>query len=780
MRTLLFLLVFVAVAFGQQPIEITDFSGGLVRLMDPYDMPDNAAREYTNVSLKSVGGLSVRDGYTRMAQGDSIFRVVASEPRDVTELTAQYFPESKCLIYSRGADEIIGYGGAEAYMHGYFILKGGNTDTLKFQWVASDMFGSLDTDYEIESALWNNNLIIARRNTEMVVYDGSKMFPATPLGPGQIVTHAGENIHTLTGNYQYAYNYSRTQSDLVNHTGLSLESLSLEVREGRVWMRGFVTTAFPDSFPYIKIYRSNPDSTDPAFYKMSWINWDDTIARDDDMTLVVGDTDPEPVSRVLKYYCAPGQPVFDTIPNLAGPGPGHTDSGISNQEVTYQIVYRDSSGRWTKIRDPQEYNMPHYSVPTALPESVKIVLTHIPVPQEPHNIAKKYIIREHRHNFHFDSSIDRNTRGIWWLIDSIGLEDTMYTDDKDTRYVVDSLSIFTTVDDSILTFRPSSIVLNGSRIFAVGNPRARNTLYYSEFGKPTTFPVEHLIQIQSGIGDWAQRLYVLRDRMLLFRQNSVVLITGLSFFQFRILEIARNVGLTGFRTLAGTNDFAVFAHTAGVYITDGNSPIKISQSIQSYWDSLTTEEIRASNAGIIEDEYWLSIPGRNSLVYNFTYQQWREYSFEFDAIIQYALDSGDYNYSTDYVFVRNDSLYELSDTLVADNGEQIFVTWQSKTYFQEDGRVRVNYIDFEGQGGCDSINLYGYLDNGATLAKKQLTDINWFGQGGSRRDYAKDNRITFKEIVNTFSFKIEIYGPSNKWLLSKMTLNYTQWDEGIE
>lgn len=832
MRTILFLFIFVAVAFGQQPIEITDFSGGLVRLMDPYDMPDNAAREYTNVSIKSVGGLSARDGYVRMVRAPQVFRIIASEPRDITELSANYRLNHKSLVYHRGSDTLIGPGGVEHYTHGYYILKGGDSDTLKYHWVATDMLGTLGPNNNIQSTFWLNNLFLARDQTPMLVYDGEKMYPAAPVGPGEPIPTAVDSVGDLTGCFRYVYVYS-TQNDGGIQTETSPESRTVCVTDGKIYLRNIwrqlspkttdialncylIDTCCSDSFPYIKIYRKDMLDPDAHYGKVTWINSYDSQAWDNTQAISGFDTLPSPgtIGPVVdsadtnnfvfpNYSCwrAPGSPVVRLFQRHGVGGQGVCYGGLSDTigaNVAYAIAHVDSAGRWSRISgftNRTTYNKA---------DSTDTVWAHIFYIYEPdgtcvlnldswdqppqyQNVVKKLLITKRER---WVNNADSLAETLYFVLDTLDPGDVIYdsdtiipgidSDNRDIQALEAGGFPQWYPDDSLLGFDPSDMIIRGSRTWVIGDGTNLNRIYYSSFGRPTTFPNDHYIDIESNTGDWLIRIWPITESIILFRNNSIVRLSGLDFFSFRVDEVSRNVGLTAVNSLAGDESIVFFAHESGIYATSGGKPQRISLNIQTLWDSLSVDDVRWSVGRLVDREYWLSIPNNYTLVFNSDLQQWRKYDFIFDDLIQFDYDSGGHNFTYGYFFVRNDTAFELTDTVGTDHGSAVVVEWQSKTYFAEEGRVRVNYIDFEGQGGCDSISVYGYLDNGATLAVKTLTDVNWFGQGGSRRDYARDNRITFKEVVNTFSFKIEVYGPSNKWLLNKMTLNYTQWDEGIE
>ena len=354
-----------------------------------------------------------------------------------------------------------------------------------------------------------------------------------------------------------------------------------------------------------------------------------------------------------------------------------------------------------------------------------------------------------------------------------------------------------TCEDSILSFQPMVAVPHGGRIYAIGDPLYPNRLYYSSFNRPTNWPCSSFINIPSRSTDWFVDLLALEDRLILFRQNSIVQLQGHSFYQYSLDELIHNVGLTAPRSVARVGNTVYFYHSMGVYTLSafgGVSQQPLSFAIQKSLDSFMVNQQRAVGA-TIAGNYWLSIDyaGGNQKTYVYSEMpipHWKAYGFGLHAVVQFDVDTANANYNPNKwlvalvrnfdiddqtilyqwqedalsgTFTRTDTVDDWSDT----THSAIIATYQSKRFFEGRERERVYWIDLVGEGDADTIT-FTFLDEGMAFdTVKYLPD---FTDG-------KRDRIIVDHIVSDFTVRWQDNG-YGQYTIKGYEIGWIPWDRG--
>lgn len=354
-------------------------------------------------------------------------------------------------------------------------------------------------------------------------------------------------------------------------------------------------------------------------------------------------------------------------------------------------------------------------------------------------------------------------------------------------------------EDSILSFQPMSAVIHGNRVYAIGDPEYPNRLYFSTYDRPTNWPCSSFLNIPISDPDWFVSLLSLEDRLVLFRQNSVLHLQGHNFYQYSIDELIANVGLTAPRSVARIGNTVYFYHSTGVYVLSaygGVSDQPISFPIQKSLDSFMVNQQRAVGAGIAGD-YWLSIDyaSANQSTYIFSRMptpHWKSYDFGLHAVVQFDPDTIAGNFNPNHWLIalvsnfsgadrsifynwRRDELsgsFENTDTM--DVGYEsdttyypIIATYQSKQFFEGRERERVYWVDIIGEGTCSTIT-FTFLDEGipfdTVVFQPDFTD--------DKRD-----RIIVDRIVEDFavSWTDNGYG---QYTIKGYEIGWILWDRG--
>jgi len=348
-------------------------------------------------------------------------------------------------------------------------------------------------------------------------------------------------------------------------------------------------------------------------------------------------------------------------------------------------------------------------------------------------------------------------------------------------------------DDSAITFQPFDIAYHGDRLFAIGDLEDKNVFWYSDFGRPTTMPPDHFIAVESQLGDWFVRLLSVGDNLLLFRQNSIYGLSGLSFFQFNLEKLVSGVGLSAPRTLTVNKNLINFLHESGAYemsMAGGLSNPTISWVIKNSLDSIGTN-LRRSVAKPVGDDWWLSVPIDSTAVdstsNNQTYiysrtptPHWKSYSFGIKDIVLFDKDTLALDYATDkFIFVSGtDSLFQWGDKAIdLDNGQRIISKYQSKYFFHEgEGPIRrekIFYVDFFGKhivGGLDDTLMVTFYEE----SKGAVDSVKFVPKFRDR----KVDRVTFNRISDNCSIGWRAYGLS-EYEITGFTIGFLAWDDGI-
>ncbi len=814
MRLLLFILLIPCLAFGQiQTVTFDNFSGGLNRTSSSLSSPASGY-DIVDFDLDPLGSLSPRLGMDVISfGGDSI---------------------SAVLPYSVLGDK-------------YLILKEcNNLDTCNYVFTRTDtdsigftrawnpeQFDALPQT-GLNSAVWGDLLYIVGQNTPMTIFDGARMYPAAPLGPGQpeilrvrdSVADAGAGTNEkLDGVFRYKYGYrDETSPDFKTNMGPASWPVGV--------IRGNVTISLtnPQSHDRIYIYRDyNMDGVFRAIDSLEDASsYTDSLPYDPDNQ----DAPDFPYGWTPRCYTNDGAPKsndswtdtssfvswdhfyppggFTARPGSVAPVGFGLNWPLPNTTlmVSYAIAYLDTLNRRSYMGG---------AVCTGPADSqATIDMIDMPVPTDD-AIKYKLLLRSFGrycpdsscyadYEAPMDTTYFCHNSGKWYIVDTLAVDVTTYTDSLpacsihvDAReyyapdldyYAGGNIADYLTgynchacenCEDSILTFFPTDIAVRNGLATAIGHPVYGNTLFLSNFYQPNVWPYNKTLIVPSSEADWLVKLAVEGDDNLLgFRQNSIVRVSGFTYYQYVIAEVATGIGATSPQSVVGTNRYTYFAHSTGAYRIPANgTPQKMTIGIQPLWDSLSANWRHMIGARV-GDEYWLSTQNSSfgTLVWSETLEKWRRYNFTFDAVIPFSTDTTDYDFSVNsYVLLRNDSLFQLRSGF-EDDTTLLKPRWRSPELFTGPARERIYWVDIEGWGDVDTIAVVGYRANGDTIGT-YLTTVGWSTE--VEQTYPSNIRVKIDEIVQAFAFEI-ICTPGadtgNDYRITSATVHYQPWDEG--
>lgn len=776
------LLLIVDAVSAQMQVEAhSDFSGGMVNSIANAKMQDNQLVMLDNFDVTDVGYLTRRHGlelhYTDPSSGDPLMA-----------LFAYYKYDSKQLIVIRRHGDYFSNDTADS---NFLTLTRCDettstcTTTVIGGWYDPTRFTNIP--YNRNNAIVNQNLILSALNSELVSYDGDSLFFARPYGPGQIKAYTINGGGNVTGPVVYKCLFFDTT--LSEYSSLSNPSWTQYPISGKVVLRlpAPIDTTRQD---LIRILRKAPlDSlwgvlADVNIHQGdSLIYIDNLLSTSGTMSYIWGYSN----SRGTDFLGGPGAPTrtidfgyaggpLTKIDSLYYGTPGIFQDSLERVWIDYRIIFVDSAGR-------QSYASPSIDDmvkdTTNTDTTFSVTLHDLPVPSDP-KITKKIIVRRIDPDEWwgtFEDSVDQYFQQSYYIIDTIDASDTTWVDiypsytyatdarrwiyQEDLAATGDNIYPYTAetfnYDDSTVRFMPRAMAYHGNRLYLVGYPEYPDRVYYSDFGKPTTIGNTKFLSIPSPPGDWFVGLLSLgNDRLMALRQNSIVVIGGLSFYQYSIEEAIRGVGLSAPRSVASGANRVYFAHTTGIYEFSrfgGPDDRPISWPIANSIDSLI-DSLPQSWGQIINGNYWWSADSVTYIYDQFPVPHWKTYSFgvrdaaEFD----YDPEVRDYRPNKVILALDNDSLYRwgYDDTATTDAGAAFTARFKTKAFLEGPNRKRVWWLQINGTGTCDSLKLTYYDDNGRDSVGYDILYPDF-------SDNVVD-RIAINRLFTNFAFRLEDFG----------------------
>lgn len=809
----LMVLVIPCLIFSQdiQEIEVKDFSGGLVNSVSYSLMKENQATNLINYNITDVGWLERRPGMMDYLKAG-----------DPVEHLLPYFGAGDTIYVIQSDTGAFFFDSASTSVNTIAICDGDSCLIVRYSGLYQHR-RHLSYPYNFNVSTFNEKMIFAGTKSEMAIFNGSYFYPVRPVGAGQPKAIAIDSGGTMTGTFWYKVAFC----DGADTSNFSAPSWPVTVEQGSVLLWDMADTVESGVSDMI-IYRKDCDTC-------NYERLDTTMAPvaqflDTFSTTGAGDTAIYAWGNTIwgqpAPFLAPGGMVV-TVDSLThtpndtlGIGLQITMAGAYDTIYAgYSVLFEDTAGTYSYMSAPTFDFMTEQGGADSTDWNYKATLTRIPVPIDS-GIVKKWLLRCINPNGDFTDDWGRELMPqawSWFRLVELDKDSTTYTDSlpvrgyhiysgsadtvnlycQSTAPTTDSLYVtigrITTVTltstdwfivngmacddcyagDSVITFKPISFTEHGSRGFAIGNPDEPHRIYYSEFGDFSTWPYDKTLAIPSKEGDWPVQLVTLGDRLIVFKQNSIYQITGLSFSNFKIEEVISGVGLTAPLSVASGVNEVYFAHSSGIYRFSrfgGIGKVPISIQIQNSLDSISS--LLRVSGGMFGDEYWISVDTVTYIYSEVPVPHWKSYSFGlYDARL--FGDDQDFS-STKYILIReNDSLYKwgYEDTSTTDAGVTFTALYQSIPFFDA-GEIRehIMYVDLEGSGNVDSLKVT-ILDNhgiDSVLTKTVQVDFT-----DNKRD-----RMPVMKILTDCTVRIEDFGDTASYTLKGYVVGYKSWDTG--
>lgn len=474
-----------------QVYEVRDFSGGWVNSVPNAAMRDNEALSMINFDV-------FPDGLHRR-KGMSLHFVDGLTGHGVEALESHYSPTNKWMLTLRNDPDRIesDTGAVNTFFWSVCNPQTEECTTLTYAPVRSQRryYGN---SFKTEGVTINDKRVIATTGSEMIIFNGSKTFPARPRAAAQADVIALDGGGALSGTYTYTYAFEDTT--VHDTSNLSPPSWPVTIKRGKALLQGLATPTMADQQNKI-IFRRTCDTC--TYYAVTSIHPDSTWFLD---TFSVTTSNKPRKAFGTKL---PGRehgvppPGAITITAAAGAGGGSTigyDGEINparvgvnaycpcQERIGYSVVFLDEEGRHSYFSSPFFKKVD--SVYRPFPGIVTVdcsfpldtshesfsndnfhhLLTDIPVSDNP-AVTKKLLLRSYVFSDYYSSGDPCLTFGTgnsfgnatytyeylsspgifgpaidpidWYILDTLDNDSTTYTDNNAYPTGADSLtSIF--------------------------------------------------------------------------------------------------------------------------------------------------------------------------------------------------------------------------------------------------------------------------------------------------------------------------------------------------
>lgn len=250
------------------------------------------------------------------------------------------------------------------------------------------------------------------------------------------------------------------------------------------------------------------------------------------------------------------------------------------------------------------------------------------------------------------------------------------------------------------------ITADPSRVWMALN----DIIYYCAFQNPNNWTAAQdsgSVQYFTFNGGNITALRNFNNLKCVWKKNSFAVIYGVSYFDFRLVEVSNMIGCSSFKTVQEVNGRLFWLGNQEVYIFTSGSPTPIGQRIKDILETINTTYINKCFSGTDGLRYYLGlVTGVNTepdtmVVYDTQFNIWRVY----DTAIPTLRYSVLFNHQW-YCGNSTGQTYKMNDTVFTDNGVAIPWSYTSKPY--DEGIKEADKEYFE-------MHLQTYLPTGSTM-----------------------------------------------------------------
>lgn len=138
---------------------------------------------------------------------------------------------------------------------------------------------------------------------------------------------------------------------------------------------------------------------------------------------------------------------------------------------------------------------------------------------------------------------------------------------------------------------PQTLCVHKNRVFCV--PKNSSTLYFSDAGSPSSFPVNNFIQINTNDGQNITAVREQGDSLMIYKSESIFILDGepvgagntTTIGNLQLRKVDSDVGCTSFRSVQRVGSVQFFMHKSGIYVVQNATAVLISQSLNKLFAS---------------------------------------------------------------------------------------------------------------------------------------------------------------------------------------------------
>jgi len=151
------------------------------------------------------------------------------------------------------------------------------------------------------------------------------------------------------------------------------------------------------------------------------------------------------------------------------------------------------------------------------------------------------------------------------------------------------------------------VVFRKNRLYVAGVTSASNRLYFCDVGDPATWNISsNFIDIRSNDGDEITGILPLLDNLVIYKKNSIWMLSGDNNLNFFLTPVIHNVGCTSPKTLVSYGHLHYFLHRTGVHIFNGTRVEKISGKVDHETVNIPYSYLENAVGIVHKEKYWLS------------------------------------------------------------------------------------------------------------------------------------------------------------------------------
>lgn len=210
------------------------------------------------------------------------------------------------------------------------------------------------------------------------------------------------------------------------------------------------------------------------------------------------------------------------------------------------------------------------------------------------------------------------TSGQQWDFDE--LLDNMYGGNGVDPFMVYNGSGYSVANAGIT---PQFLKIHKNRAYCAN--RNSSTLYFSDGGSPTSFPVNNFIAINTNDGQNITGIDDILDNLVIFKDESVWILTGeplgagntTTIGNLQLRQANSPVGCSAFRTICKVDQTLFFMHHSGLYALQNYSVQQISPFLKNTFKNGMNPGFISLSWGIynsLEDKYIVGYPSASSTV----------------------------------------------------------------------------------------------------------------------------------------------------------------------